>query len=73
MRVAGGGAAWAGHKANYRCPRGIQTVEHDPQNQIKQLAMPAGSVMFFADGALVHGTCMRWPMANQPLYHTNRL
>ena len=31
-------------------------VDHDPQQQIKQLAMPAGSVMFFADGALVHGT-----------------
>ena len=31
-------------------------VDHDPQQQIKQLAIPAGSVMFFADGALVHGT-----------------
>ena len=31
-------------------------VDHDPQQQIKQLVMPAGSVMFFADGALVHGT-----------------
>ena len=49
-------AGCAGHKANYRCPRGIQMVDHDPQHLIQQLAMPAGSVMFFADGALVHGT-----------------
>ena len=44
------------HRANYRCPKAIQMAEHDPQGMARQLAMPAGAVMFFADGALVHGT-----------------
>jgi ectoine hydroxylase-related dioxygenase (phytanoyl-CoA dioxygenase family) len=44
------------HKAAYRCPRGVQLCTHDPQRLGRQLPMPAGSVIFFMDGALVHGT-----------------
>ena len=54
----------AGHKANYRCPRGIQMVDHDPQHQIKQLVMSAGSVSTCTPGTdpfqLPFGQIMPW-------------
>jgi hypothetical protein len=42
------------HKANYPTPRGVRSVERD-MGLVKQPAMPAGSVLFFAETA-THGT-----------------
>jgi Phytanoyl-CoA dioxygenase (PhyH) len=42
------------HKANYPTPRGVRTVEN-PMGLVKQPAMRAGSVLFFAECA-THGT-----------------
>lgn len=42
------------HKANYPCPPGVRSVEND-LGLVKQVAMKAGDVLFFAECA-THGT-----------------
>ena len=42
------------HKANYRCPPGVRSVERD-MGLVRQPAMKAGDVLFFAECA-THGT-----------------
>ena len=43
------------HKAKYPPPRGVTSCD-DHMGLAKQLVMKAGDVLFFADGALTHGT-----------------
>lgn len=43
------------HKAKYSSPPGVRSCD-DHMGLVKQLVMKAGDVLFFADGALTHGT-----------------
>ena len=43
------------HKAKYPSPPGVRSYD-DHMGLVKQLVMKAGDVLFFADGALTHGT-----------------
>jgi hypothetical protein len=43
------------HKAKYGMPPGVRACD-DHMGLVKQLVMKAGDVVFFADGAMTHGT-----------------
>ncbi|MCZ6635055.1 MAG: phytanoyl-CoA dioxygenase family protein [bacterium] len=43
------------HKAKYPMPPGVHACD-DHMGLVKQLVMKAGDVLFFADGAMTHGT-----------------
>ena len=43
------------HKAKYSSPPSVRSYD-DHMGLVKQLVMKAGDVLFFADGALTHGT-----------------
>ncbi|MFT5369162.1 MAG: ectoine hydroxylase-related dioxygenase (phytanoyl-CoA dioxygenase family) [Candidatus Latescibacterota bacterium] len=43
------------HKAKYEMPPGVRACD-DHMGLVKQLVMKAGDVLFFADGAMTHGT-----------------
>ena len=53
--VGGFGCVSSSHKSKYRLPRGVKNLE-DHMGCVNQVALKAGDVLFFMDGAQSHGT-----------------